>query len=79
MLILSVAYTRICNLIIIGLGAYNDRKAEDVDNVMDDIREEMDVANEVFDAIGQPLNGEAIDETDLDSGMLTPCSFLFTQ
>lgn len=35
---------------------------------MDDIREEMDVANEVFDAIGQPLNGEVIDETDLDSG-----------
>jgi charged multivesicular body protein 4 len=34
---------------------------EDVDDTMEEIREQMDVANEISDAISQPL-GEAFDE-----------------
>jgi hypothetical protein len=29
---------------------------------MDDIREQMDIANEINDAISQPLGGEVLDE-----------------
>eukprot|EP01119_Soliformovum_irregulare_P011908 TRINITY_DN3045_c0_g1_i1.p1 TRINITY_DN3045_c0_g1~~TRINITY_DN3045_c0_g1_i1.p1 ORF type:complete len:214 (+),score=71.48 TRINITY_DN3045_c0_g1_i1:80-721(+) len=36
-----------------------------VDDTMDEIREQMDVANEIADAISQPLGGETIDEDDL--------------
>ncbi len=32
---------------------------------MDEIREQMDIANEISDAISQPLGGEAFDEDDL--------------
>ena len=36
-----------------------------VDDTMDEIREQMDLANEINDAIAQPLGGEVIDEDDL--------------
>ena len=39
-------------------------KVEDVDTVVDDIREQMDVQNEITDAISQPL-GDIIDEDEL--------------
>lgn len=32
---------------------------------MDEIREQMDIANEISDAISQPLGGELFDEDDL--------------
>ena len=33
-----------------------------VDDTMDEIREQMDIANEINDAISQPLGGETYDE-----------------
>ncbi|GMH53612.1 hypothetical protein TrRE_jg9834 [Triparma retinervis] len=44
------------------------RKNVDVDNVdemMDDIREEMDTANEISEAIGRPVDGDTYDEDEL--------------
>ncbi|GMI21205.1 hypothetical protein TeGR_g3204 [Tetraparma gracilis] len=44
------------------------RKGVDVDNVdemMDDIREEMEQANEISQAIGQPVDGAEFDEDEL--------------
>jgi len=36
-----------------------------VDDTMESIREQMDIANEINDAISQPLGGETFDEDDL--------------
>jgi len=36
-----------------------------VDDTMDSIREQMEIANEINDAISQPLGGETYDEDDL--------------
>ncbi len=44
------------------------RKGIDVDNVddvMDDIREEMETANEISEAIGRPVEDSAFDDEDL--------------
>jgi len=46
----------------------NVRKNVDVDNVdemMDDIREEMETANEISEAIGRPVDGDMYDEDEL--------------
>ena len=34
---------------------------------MDEIREQMDIANEINDAISQPLGGEMFDEVGVDT------------
>uniref|UniRef100_A0A7S3D4D4 Uncharacterized protein n=1 Tax=Palpitomonas bilix TaxID=652834 RepID=A0A7S3D4D4_9EUKA len=44
---------------------YQNMNVENVEDVMDEIRDQMDVANEVSEAISQPLGGEMIDEDDL--------------
>jgi len=44
---------------------HKNMKVEDVDNIMDDIRDQMDVANEINDAISQPLGTEIMDEDEL--------------
>eukprot|EP01106_Pelomyxa_sp_JSP_P012725 TRINITY_DN3601_c0_g1_i1.p1 TRINITY_DN3601_c0_g1~~TRINITY_DN3601_c0_g1_i1.p1 ORF type:complete len:135 (+),score=46.40 TRINITY_DN3601_c0_g1_i1:73-477(+) len=44
---------------------HKNMTVDDVDDVMDEIREQMDVANEISTAIGQPL-GDVIDETELE-------------
>eukprot|EP01086_Lenisia_limosa_P014225 TRINITY_DN443_c0_g1_i1.p1 TRINITY_DN443_c0_g1~~TRINITY_DN443_c0_g1_i1.p1 ORF type:complete len:195 (+),score=48.28 TRINITY_DN443_c0_g1_i1:71-655(+) len=45
----------------------NDKMTvEDVDEVMDNVREQFDVANEISEAISQPL-GEGFDEDDLEA------------
>uniref|UniRef100_A0A7S3D4N0 Uncharacterized protein n=1 Tax=Palpitomonas bilix TaxID=652834 RepID=A0A7S3D4N0_9EUKA len=41
---------------------YQNMNVENVEDVMDEIRDQMDVANEVSEAISQPLGGEMIDE-----------------
>lgn len=43
----------------------NDVGIEKVDNLMDDIKDEMDLANEISDAIAQPVDPFATDEDDL--------------
>ena len=40
------------------------RNIDQVDRTMDDIREQMDIANEINDAISQPL-GDPIDEASI--------------
>jgi charged multivesicular body protein 4 len=43
------------------------RDINKVDNTMDDIREQMDLANEISDAISQPVNfGVEFDEDELN-------------
>jgi len=44
---------------------HQNMSVEKVDQTMDDIREQMEIANEINDAISQPLGGEQIDEDDL--------------
>jgi len=41
--------------------------SEQVDDTMEDIREQMDLANELNEAISQPLGGEIIDEDELEA------------
>mmetsp|Transcript_5609 Transcript_5609/g.5340 ORF Transcript_5609/g.5340 Transcript_5609/m.5340 type:complete len:228 (+) Transcript_5609:39-722(+) len=43
----------------------NDVGIDKVDNLMDDIKDEMDLANEISDAIAQPVDPFAQDEDDL--------------
>ena len=43
----------------------DDVGIEKVDDLMDDIREEMEMANEISDAIAQPVDPLAADEDDL--------------
>lgn len=43
----------------------NDMGIEKVDDLMDDIREEMEMANEISDAIAQPVDPIAADEDEL--------------
>jgi len=38
---------------------------DQIDNTMEDIREQMDIANELSDAISQPLGTDILDEDDL--------------
>lgn len=40
----------------------NHRDVNKVDETMDEIRDQMDIANEISDAISQPLGGETYDE-----------------
>lgn len=52
------------NLLIISL--INFRNIDKVDETMDDIREQMDLANEISEAISQPVNfGVEFDEDEL--------------
>jgi len=44
---------------------HQDLNIDQVDDTMDEIREQMDIANEINDAISQPLGGELFDEDDL--------------
>jgi len=44
---------------------HNDINIDNVDETMDEIREQMDIANEINDAISQPLGGEVFDDDDL--------------
>jgi len=44
---------------------HKDLNIDKVDDTMDEIREQMDVANEISDAISQPLGGTVIDDDDL--------------
>jgi len=45
---------------------HKDMNVDKVDDIMDDIREQMDIANEISDAIAQPLGGtEVFDEDEL--------------
>mmetsp|Transcript_22379 Transcript_22379/g.38220 ORF Transcript_22379/g.38220 Transcript_22379/m.38220 type:complete len:216 (-) Transcript_22379:97-744(-) len=46
---------------------HNHMTVEQVDDTMDEIREQMDVAAEINEAISQPLGGELFDEADLES------------
>merc|ERR1712176_1238905 len=54
---------------------------DDVDNVMDDIKQEMEMAQEINDAIGQPVDPlltdddellEALEASDLETQLLAP-------
>jgi len=45
---------------------HNHMTVDKVDDVMDEIREQMDVAKEIEDAISQPLIGELYDDEDLE-------------
>jgi len=40
---------------------------DEVDNTMEEIREQMDIASEINDAISQPLGGEVYDEDELSA------------
>jgi len=44
---------------------HKDLNVDQVDDTMDEIREQMDIANEINDAISQPLGGEVLDEDEL--------------
>jgi len=44
---------------------HKDMNIDQVDDIMDDIREQMDIANEINEAISQPLGGEILDEDEL--------------
>ena len=44
----------------------NNRSVDDVDDTMDDIRDQMDVANSISEAISTPLGNEMFDEDALD-------------
>jgi len=44
---------------------HRDMNIDRVDDTMEEIREQMDIANEISDAISQPLGGEVYDEDDL--------------
>ncbi|KXS21519.1 Snf7-domain-containing protein [Gonapodya prolifera JEL478] len=44
---------------------HGDLNIDKVDNIMDDVREQMDLANEVWDAISQPQFGTEHDEDEL--------------
>ena len=45
---------------------HNHMTVDQVDDTMDEIREQMEVANEITDAIAQPLGGELYDEAELE-------------
>jgi len=44
---------------------HNDINIDRVDDTMEEIREQMDIANEISDAISQPLGGDTMDEDEL--------------
>lgn len=44
---------------------HNDISIDRVDDTMDEIREQMDIANEINDAISTPLGGDTMDEDEL--------------
>lgn len=44
---------------------HNDINIDKVDDTMEEIREQMDIANEINDAISTPLGGEMMDEDEL--------------
>jgi len=44
---------------------HKDINIDKVDDTMDEIREQMDIANEINDAIATPLGGEVFDEDEL--------------
>ncbi|KAI9208186.1 Snf7-domain-containing protein [Polychytrium aggregatum] len=46
---------------------HGELNVDKVDNVMDDIREQMDVANEISEAISQPTFGQELDEDELNA------------
>jgi len=46
-------------------GIHNNMKIEDVDDTMEEISEQMAMANEINDAISQPI-GEQVDEEELE-------------
>jgi len=46
-------------------GIHKNLDINAVDNTMDDIREQMDLANEISDAISQPLGNDILDEDEL--------------
>jgi charged multivesicular body protein 4 len=44
-----------------------DRDINKVDATMDEIRDQMDIANEISDAISKPVLGDELDEVNLVS------------
>jgi len=44
---------------------HRDMDVDKVDDTMEEIREQMDIANEISDAIAQPLGGEVFDDDEL--------------
>eukprot|EP01098_Paradermamoeba_levis_P006214 TRINITY_DN2587_c0_g1_i2.p1 TRINITY_DN2587_c0_g1~~TRINITY_DN2587_c0_g1_i2.p1 ORF type:complete len:221 (-),score=46.08 TRINITY_DN2587_c0_g1_i2:110-772(-) len=46
---------------------HRNMNINDVDNTMEEIREQMDLVNEINDAIAQPIGGEIYDEDELES------------
>ena len=44
---------------------HKNMKVEDVENTMEDVREQMDVADEINQAIAQPMGNDALDEDEL--------------
>lgn len=45
---------------------HNHMTVDNVDDTMDEIREQMDIANEINEAISQPLGAELYDEDELE-------------
>jgi len=46
-------------------GIHKEMDIDSVEDTMDEIREQMDLANEISDAISQPLGGEVFDDDEL--------------
>eukprot|EP01104_Vermistella_antarctica_P018977 TRINITY_DN7235_c0_g1_i1.p1 TRINITY_DN7235_c0_g1~~TRINITY_DN7235_c0_g1_i1.p1 ORF type:complete len:219 (+),score=82.64 TRINITY_DN7235_c0_g1_i1:218-874(+) len=46
---------------------HRNMSIDDVDDIMDDIREQMDVAEEISNAISQPLGTDMFDEDELEA------------
>jgi len=46
-------------------GIHKEMDIDNVEDTMDEIREQMDIANEISDAIAQPLGGEVYDDDEL--------------
>jgi len=46
---------------------HNHMTVEQVDDTMEDIREQMDLANEISDAISQPIPGQEFDDDELNA------------
>jgi charged multivesicular body protein 4A/B len=46
---------------------HNNMTVDDVDDTMEEIREQMDIQNEISDAISQPLGTDLFDEDELEA------------
>jgi Snf7 len=52
------------------IGNCYDRDINKVDATMDDIRDQMDIANEISDAISRPVLGDELDEVTFYSAKI---------